>query len=221
MMRQRVKRLATRIDAMSLRERVLVMLAAVAVVYLAWDTFMMQPINRRQKAVETDLQQVQSRISQLSETVQTLATSTRTNPNARLEAEREELRREIGALDELLEERTANIIAPQEMPRVLEAVLVRQAGLKLIEMRSLPAVPLFPAPEGAAASDAKGNVYRHGLELEVEGSYATVLNYLRALESLQWTFFWESIELESVDYPRNRVKIVVYTLSLSEDWIGV
>lgn len=217
---QGFKQLSARLDALSLRERVLVMLAAFAVIYLVWDTFLMQPINRRQAAVQAEVAQTQARITELGETVQKLATSSSSNPNARLQTEKEHLERENGVLDEALAERTANIVAPREMARVLEAVLVKQAGLTLIEMRSLPAQPLFPAPETDEAP-AEGNVYRHGLELHLEGGYVDVLTYLQALEALPWTFFWDSIELESVKYPRNRVKIVVYTLSLSEDWIGV
>ncbi len=48
-----------------------------------------------------------------------------------------------------------------------------------------------------------------------------MLAYVRALESLESDFFWEALEIETITYPRNRIRLRVYTLSLSEDWIGV
>jgi MSHA biogenesis protein MshJ len=62
--------------------------------------------------------------------------------------------------------------------------------------------------------------YRHGLEIEVEGSYAACLEYLNAIESLPWRLYWQVLELDVIDYPLNRIRIEVGTLSLDEEWIG-
>jgi MSHA biogenesis protein MshJ len=77
-------------------------------------------------------------------------------------------------------------------------------------------------PEFLSASEDESDVtfYRHGLEIEVEGSYAACLEYLNAIESLPWRLYWQVLELDVIDYPRNRVRIEVSTLSLDEEWIG-
>jgi MSHA biogenesis protein MshJ len=62
--------------------------------------------------------------------------------------------------------------------------------------------------------------YRHGLEIEVEGSYAACLDYLNAIEALPWRLYWQVLELDVIDYPLNRIRIEVGTLSLDEEWIG-
>ena len=61
----------------------------------------------------------------------------------------------------------------------------------------------------------------HPVEIVVEGSYLDVLAYLRALESLDWRFYWKVLELDTIEYPTNRVRIELSTLSMEKDWIGV
>lgn len=77
-------------------------------------------------------------------------------------------------------------------------------------------------PEFLSADDDPSGVtfYRHGLEIEVEGSYAACLAYLNAIEALPWRLYWQVLELDVIDYPQNRIRIEVGTLSLDEGWIG-
>ena len=73
----------------------------------------------------------------------------------------------------------------------------------------------------AAAGDDRPMLYRHGLVLELEGSYLDCLAYLAEVERLPWHIFWGSLELETEQHPRNRITLELYTLSLEEEWIGV
>jgi MSHA biogenesis protein MshJ len=61
----------------------------------------------------------------------------------------------------------------------------------------------------------------HPVEIVVEGAYLDVLEYLRALESLEWRFYWKVLELKTTRYPINRVRIELSTLSMDKEWIGV
>jgi MSHA biogenesis protein MshJ len=63
--------------------------------------------------------------------------------------------------------------------------------------------------------------FLHPVELVVDGDYASLVTYLRALESLPWRIHWQQLELKTGDYPVNRVRIVIGALSLSPDWIRI
>jgi MSHA biogenesis protein MshJ len=63
--------------------------------------------------------------------------------------------------------------------------------------------------------------FLHPVEIVVEGDYASLVAYLRALESLQYRIHWQQLDLTAGDYPVNRVRIVIGALSLSRDWISV
>jgi MSHA biogenesis protein MshJ len=80
------------------------------------------------------------------------------------------------------------------------------------EAASARAPNMAPQPQGP---------YLHPVELVVEGRYVDVVAYLRELESLPWHFYWRVLELETRQYPLNRVRIELSTVSLDKEWIGV
>jgi MSHA biogenesis protein MshJ len=96
-------------------------------------------------------------------------------------------------------------------------MLQRQQGLRLVSMESLPPRPLLDDADAGGL----GNVFRHGLKLEIEGAYLDILRYLRQLEGMEWQLFWGELDIQADTYPRNRAVLVVHTLSLREGWIGV
>lgn len=220
--RKRIRQVQAQIDALSLRERALLLGGVFMVMFLFWDWLLMADIGRQSTLVNTEIRQVQDRMSQLSGTITSAARTRGADPNAVLQEELQRLRSDIALLDEKLGERNSAIISPGEMAKVLENVLARHGRLKLIGVRSLERTTLFEATGSQAGDPAlPGNVYRQGLELEVEGRYLDVLAYLRELEGLQSQFFWERLVLDSRQYPVNRVRIVVYSLNLEEGWLGV
>lgn len=222
--RQKLQRAMLQIDALSLRERALVMLGAFMVMFLVWDWILMSDIGSRSKRVSGEINVIQERMQQLNQAIASSAQVRGADPNAVLQSELLATRSRINKLDEILSEGSGSVIPPSAMAGVIEQVLRRQGRLKLVSAQSLPPQPVFDMPvatSGANEADDIGTVYRHGLELEVEGRYLDVLEYLRQLESLDWQFFWETVALESDKYPSNRVRIRVYSLNLEEGWLGV
>jgi MSHA biogenesis protein MshJ len=219
MIRQWLKQLAARLDALTLRERGFVLIAIVAVLFMLWDTFMMQPLYHEQEANEQKIAGKRESIDRLAQTLQQVTQRSDSNPNERLQSEQQELRRQIAQLDERLGAETANIISPRRMATVLQEVLRRQSSLQLIAVRSLPAEPVL-ALDSAEDATLPGNIYRHGIEIEVEGRYLDLLAYLRDIEGLPHAFVWDQLEIAAEKYPRNRIRFRVYTLSLSEGLIG-
>ena len=60
----------------------------------------------------------------------------------------------------------------------------------------------------------------HGVEVVVEGRYLDLVAYLERLERQPWDLFWGSTQLYA-DYPRSRLKLTLYTLSLERAWLIV
>jgi MSHA biogenesis protein MshJ len=106
---------------------------------------------------------------------------------------------------------------------VLQEVLGRKRGLKLVSLRTLPLSTL--AEEEAKAEEkapaALGAIYRHGVEVTVEGSYGDLLAYVAELESLPWQVFWGGANLSVQVYPVSRLTLTLYTLSLEKTWLRV
>lgn len=123
-----------------------------------------------------------------------------------------------------------NLITPNQMTAILSSVLGRQSGLELLSFRNEEARPLrtnlagvVNAATGATPlteSDA-GQVYEHGLTIEFEGDFFNTLRYLRFLEEISGSFFWDSVSFQQTEWPNAIVTLKIHTLSTEEGFIGV
>jgi len=94
---------------------------------------------------------------------------------------------------------------------VATAVQVAQAGV---------AAPAAPG-SGPAAAKPRELLYRHGVEIVLQGSYLDMVNYMDALEALPAQLFWGKAELAAGQYPNARLKLTLYTLSLDQKWMQI
>lgn len=64
-------------------------------------------------------------------------------------------------------------------------------------------------------------LFRHGVQLVVEGGYPDMINYLQALERMPTRLFWGGAALDAQKYPQARLTLTLYTLSLDQKWIAL
>lgn len=210
----RLAPLLAKVNALSLRERLLILITALAMIAAIWQTLLMQPLTESANLNRAELTALESRIvaanRSLEEQIMQLAGGG-DEQRSRIAS----LQLRIDEINATLGNHAAELIDPAEMARVLEGVLKEQSRLSLVRIRNT-------TPESLSASDEASDItfYRHGLEIEVEGSYAACLEYLNAIEALPWKLYWQVLELDVIDYPRNRIRIEVSTLSLDKEWIG-
>lgn len=203
-----------KVDGFSVRERVLILLTALVLIAALWQTLFMQPLQQRAAQRHAELSALEQRIvsanQSLEEQILQLA-----GDGGEQRTRIASLRRRIDEINATLGNHAAELIDPAEMAQVLEGVLKEQSRLTLVRIRNTTPEPLSADEEPDAVT-----FYRHGLEIEVEGSYAACVEYLNAIEALPWRLYWQVLELDVIDYPRNRIRIEVGTLSLDQEWIG-
>ena len=222
---QKLSDVLARIDALSLKERALLLAAVVLVIVFLWNVELMRPLEVRQRELSSEMHKTSKAIAVLNrQATRIIAASTR-DPDAATRARLEAARMQIQAADQKLGELTSRLIKPSQMPQVLEAVLRKPKGLTLIRLQGLGVKPLVepaaPAKGQKAQATPAVGVYRHGIRIEFEGSYLDTLAYLRELEALPWGFLWEGMSFHVEGYPHAKGSITVYTLSLDQSWIGV
>ncbi len=220
--------LAARIDERNRRERLLLALTLAVVVLVAWNGLFRAPLAERRAVAVDSVAQLERDIASLEDSRAGIEEKI-----ARLEGESgmsavERVRQRLDALDAVLAERTARLISPDQMVRALRDVVNADAEVSLVRLRNAGATPVITEPGGDAdnedttsADDGIPRVYRHDVELVVEGRYLALLAYLERLEGLEWQFQWEAITVETREYPVTRATVSLSTLSLAEDWIGV
>lgn len=205
---------ANRIDAMSLRERALIFVTLLVALYFLAVNALFGPLNIERDRLQQQLNQMRQETQALELQVQSLA-ATGEDPEAVKRNKLEALRENLKVMDAELGRVTTGLVSPREMARLMEQMLLKNRGLQVIRVESVPATPL---QEGAGGSTL---VYKHGMHVEVKGGYLDVLRYLKSLEALPWKVFWGKVSLKTEKYPDSRVSLVIYTLSTNEAWIGL
>jgi MSHA biogenesis protein MshJ len=219
----KLKPLLERIDQRSLRERALIFGAGVALIYVAWQSLLMDPLTVRARGAEQRLVEARRR-SQLAGEEGLAAAQ---DPAVGAASRNRALVQRLREVDAELSAAAQGYVAPERMAELLRGLLAGQQGLRLVSLRNLSAESLShpltavgepAAPAGAAADRGP---FLHPVEVIVEGDYLSIVNYLHELEKLPWRIHWQRLELLAGDYPSNRVRIVIGALSLSRDWMAV
>lgn len=222
--------LIEKIDNLTIRERAAILAGVLAVFYTLWSVFLMQPLENQQKIIKAELQQKQATQVGLNAQVQKIIEDNSKDPNIELENRLQVLKKELNEINANIQVSTAHLVSPKNMAKILETVLFKIGSLSLVSAKGLGANALIEQgkEEKAQTNDADkvqtedmSNAYRHGLRIEFVGDFMSTLRYLRELEALDWKFFWDSLELNVEEYPKSRVSIEVFTLSLDKNWIDV
>lgn len=220
MIKQRYESLQTRIDALSLRERAMIFVAISAVLYVLWDSFLMSPLTSEQRDLLSRNDSLRTQISALDTEISGVMARHNVDPDSEERKQLAELDKQLQQVDRQISEMVSGLIEPGQMAQILETVLQQQQGLEFIRLENLGRVALVDVSDERSSDNAQG-IFRHSMRLELEGSFAQALAYLRALETLPWQFRWDEVKLTMQQYPRANIVIRVHTLSLQEGWIGV
>jgi MSHA biogenesis protein MshJ len=212
--------LVKRLDAMTQRERLMIFgAAAVAIVAVLYVGAIEPAIKRRallaaRMADQTGLLAVAE--TQKRELQRTLSE----DPNAILRARIEAKRKEIAGIDTQLSSLQRALIPPERMAGVLQELIGRSPQVRLVSLRNLTAAPLVKATAAADPGQPAAHVYRHGVEIVVEGAYLDLLSYIARIERQPWQVYWGRTVMAS-EYPKVSLTLTLYTLSLDRAWLVV
>ncbi|MDP3744552.1 MAG: type II secretion system protein GspM [Methylotenera sp.] len=230
-------------EALNQRERWLVFGALLAAVYVAINMLLLEPVLLQKKsltsAIFTDEAQVQALRQQLAQYAQQNVT----DPDAQNKQRIAVLQSNLQSLEIQLNSLQTSLIKPDKMPELLRSLLKKNGKLKLIELKTLTATGLL---DSTATTDANQSptitaqvqnatttsekyivpVFKHGVEITVEGRYLDLLAYVSELEQTPWHILWSKAALNADanpthQWPSNRLKLTVYTLSLDQTWLSI
>lgn len=196
-----------RVDALQLRERIMLLVAAVALVYFLVDSTGFQPVIEEHRSLLDEIEEKELRLDVL----RARSSYAGGAPSDDLPSSLASMRRELSVSGERLQSRLDSMLSPDRAASVLERVMTEEDGLVLNAV-STRQVPLTSAPEEQGERTTLRDVDRYELELRLEGGYLATLRYLRALEALPWKVFWKSVTFVTTGYPTGQVDLDIYTL---------
>ncbi len=207
--------LQEKLDALSIREKIIILVAVLMVVWGAWDIFFYRGFSEQQSTYRQQMNDVNSQIAAEKMVAEKLIAAAKTDPNqnnrdalANLKNEHKELKKKLQLLSE-------KFISPKLMAKVLTDILEQGDNMPLLRLETLPVAPLL---------DFKWQmdiIYRHRMAISFSANYADTLEYLERLEALRWHFVIDSIEYRVKEYPLAEVTLHAHTLSFEESWLDV
>ncbi len=215
-MKDFIARSAAQIDGLALRQRVLVFFTVACVLIFAAETAFTSPLRAKHRRLVAEMTQEQKDLAALQADVQRLLQGSAVDPDVADRRREARLQEDLRQLNARVVEEQRRFTPPDRMRRVLEELLERNRGLSLVDLKTLPAVPIAGQRPGAP-----GGMYRHGLELTVRGTYGELYEYLRALEHLPNQLYWGRAELTVDVHPFLTLKLTVHTLSFDRAWLIV
>lgn len=195
-----------RIDALTLRERVLIFIAGVAVLYLVVIMGLIQPLARQEMQIAQKINLAHQNIAQTDASLNSLISPA---VQAQDQAQLAHLQQRVHHLQKHLGATNGAFVPPRDMVGLVRGLLVYTPGVVLVRLVNKPAIPIRKSPKGPVLA------YRHVLSLVIRGRYPAIVHYLTLLAQRRPRVLWGRFSLTAT-YPYSTVHLRVYTLSLQQ-----
>jgi MSHA biogenesis protein MshJ len=208
-----------KVESLLLRERVIVfILAAVGLIYLVY-ILLLNPILIKQKELSTQVAQQQEKMKTLQSQIQIAIQAKKDDENSPLRGRLKELKQQLHALDERLQNSGSRMVEPSEISRMLEQLMNKNGKLQLVALENVPAIPVLA--QNKKNKTVQKQVFRHGVKITLRGSYLDLLQYLTAVERAPAQLYWSEVSLTVDKHPDSMLVLTLYTLSLDKIWLKV
>lgn len=220
--------LSNKLEALSKRERWMVLLAGLVVIYAVMNALLLAPVLKKKAQLISDISLSQAQMADASQQLAAFAQNPVLDPDqlnrekiAQLQAALQIQGRQLYALKNTL-------ISPQAMPDLLKGLLQKNSAVKLLAMKTLPPENILQQDKSAETANAPAVmvadlplIYKHSMEITIAGHYLDLLHYAEALQNLPLHILWSKASLQSKQYPENELTLTLYTLSLDKTWLSI
>ncbi len=229
-MKDQYAKLVTRYDALQLRERWLVAVAVLSGIVLLGYTLVVEPALKRSQLAQRSIVEQRAQLAMMREQSVALQSPER-DPDVAARAELASLKKQLDEIGGRLIAVESSLVPPQRMAGLLEDMIGRRSSLRLLSLKTFAVTPLLEKKTGVEqavtersvdnpASSSAG-LFKHGIEIKLEGSYQELAAYLDRLERSKLKLIWSSVSLSANRHPKLVLTLTVYTLSLDRAWLIV
>jgi len=225
--KQYLERYAALLDARNSRERALIVVMVLVVVWGLLSVLLLDPLLAKKKRLTQEANQQQVQMQKLQTQIEDILSAGRVDPDAATRTRLATLNQRLEQSHAALQAVQQNLVPPEKMARLLDDVLTQNRNLKLVSLRTLPVSGVLempadaPPPKVDEKKPAGPAIYKHGVEITVSGSYAQLMQYLDTMEKLPWRMIWGKAEMHVEEYPLVTLTITLYTLSMDKTWLSM
>lgn len=200
-LRQQYRRLVTRINQVVPRERFLLLMGMLVVIYIFWALLFMFPQRKvialakaEEAALVQQVAQFQQKITMIEKNAAQLPTAIQSS-NAALDSGLVPITTAIPVFKSLAAQQPGGVLKTLvNLPDQLLNLAGSEAGIKL---------PV--------------ELYEQGVMVIFASNYLAAYEYLRSLENLKWMIFWDELQYTVTQYPDAEVKLTIHTISKTKE----
>jgi len=225
-----------KLDALTRRERLMAFAAGAALIlFIGYELGIGPALDRRNRLAASIAEQKSQIVAATAQRTE-LERLLKQDPDVAVRDRIAARRKQIAEIDTQLSRLQRTLVPPERMGAVLEQLVGSDGRVRILRLRNLPAAPLVEKDGGQTAPaatntpalaiagserpDGNRHVYKHGVQVLIEGPYLDLLAYVARLEKQPWQVYWGRAVL-TADYPQAQVELTLYTLSLDKAWLVV
>jgi MSHA biogenesis protein MshJ len=210
------------------RERAILCFAALVMAYALADATVFGSGYSRLHAAGQNETKLKQELIQRQQQTQALQLMVQADPNAPYLQQKKLLEQRLVHGEEQLANIESTLVQPRQAITLLRDIIKAHPGVRIVALKLLPPQPVRDTQAGgtpAVASQASAGgdapaeaailLWRHDVELQLEGSYLDILAYVEALERQPWRYTWPQLKIETAAPGRARAKLTLgsYTLA--------
>ena len=212
----RLSDIKDKIDRSSLRERGLIFFTLMAMLFVIWELSIQSIAIKKEQAIAAEMAAIATEQASVDVQISTLQMVSVNSLYKEKTANIEELKQAIAKVEFKLAGLSQGLISAEHLPSVLKEFFAQGSALHLLKVKTLPAeelqVQTLKSSDAAEQNTLSGSgVFKHTVIIEVSGSYAQLITLLASLESMEWKFYWESLDYQVLTYPTARISLRVFT----------
>lgn len=207
-------RLSKQILKLQARERVLVLVAALLMVFgIGQGTLTLMSLSDPRPLAD-EINKTQSMIDVNEQAIVAIIERQNSDKVKQLRADALQLQLTLDKLKEQVKETADFLIPPQEMPSILRKLLLKHAQLELIDFNT-------QLPIRIETVNHQLPLFSHGLSIKVKGTFPAMTSWLQDIEELPWVLNWDRLQYSIATWPKGELHLEIHTLSREESWLDI
>ena len=222
--------LSERFNNLVKRERVLISLCVLAAIYMGWEFGVAASLDKKRTVLTKRFEAANRDLTKITAEEKVLVKIMANDPSTVKRREILRLKKTLEKTELDLQKLSVGLLPAEKLSQLLQDVLRESSALQLRALHThLPekvtlntGVENTSEDDGSVANDSPegdqpvvedAGVYKHAVTVSLTGSYFDIVTYLKSLEDLNWTLYWQYIDYTVDGYPNATVTLQVYTLS--------
>lgn len=207
-----------KLENLSIREKWLIGLTVAAFLVSLLQILVVDPRLSKIASLDAQLQNSESGNQRLALELEGKLLMPRRNRQLLLHREVEALQEQLEFERQRIESQTASLVPASKIPRLLQELVTRDS-VEMVGLQNIAPVSLLE--EADFSEDEAIQLFHHGIELELRGSYHSLRRYLIEIEKQPWKLLWRAVHFETEQQGNSLMRLELQTLSTDDAWLGV